>query len=259
MPRLITACLTVLAVASCGKSTQPIEIPFIAAFGGLPISCDGDPGGPQLTDLRLYVSELNLVTKDARAAPVELATDGLWQRRELALLDFEDGRGSCDNGTAAVNTALLGTVPAGDYHGLRFVVGVPFEDNHGDPLQAKAPLGDAAMHWHWRGGYKFLRAGLRNGAKNFWIHLGSTGCEGTLQNITGCNAPNRVTVELETFDWQRDAVRIELAALVSEVTIEVDGTVSCSSGPGESSCDAPFAALGLGAETQSVFGRQTRP
>ena len=115
------------------------------------------------------------------------------------------------------------------------------------------------MHWHWRGGYKFLRAGLRDGTRNFWIHLGSTGCEGTLQNITGCSAPNRVTVELDAFDWQRDAVRIDLAELVKGVTIEDDATVSCSSGPAESSCAAPFAALGLGAESQSVFGRQTRP
>ena len=257
--RLIPAFLIVLALAGCGRSTQSIEIPFVASFGELAIHCDGGAADQRLTDLRLYVSGPSLLTADGRAVPIALTPDGTWQRGELALLDLENGNGACENGTREMNTVLRGSVPAGEFRALKFVVGVPFESNHADPLRAEAPLGDAAMHWHWRGGYKFLRAGTRNGDRGFWIHLGSTGCKGTIQNITGCSAPNRVTVEIDDFDWQRDAVQIDLDALTKHSGLADDAVVSCSSGPAEASCRAPFAALGLDAGEQSVFRKLPRP
>jgi uncharacterized repeat protein (TIGR04052 family) len=80
-----------------------------------------------------------------------------WQHAGTALLDFEDGRAACANGTAPMNTALRDTVAAGDYTGVAFKAGVPFEMNHGDPTTAPSPLNLTSMFWNWRGGYKFVR------------------------------------------------------------------------------------------------------
>lgn len=254
--RLIAIVSTVLALAGCSKAPIDVEIPFVAGVGGHVIDCHGTSQAPRLTDLRFYVSAVQLVDSYGAAVPVSLTPDGSWQTHDLALLDLENGHESCDNGTAVVNSTLRGTVPAGDYRDLRFVLGVPFELNHRDPLQAAAPLGDAAMHWHWRGGYKFMRAGIQDGTHSYWLHLGSTGCEGKLQNITACSAPNRVTIDIKDFNPASDIVRVDLGNLFADMMPGDTAVTSCSSSPAEATCDAPFAALGLRAGPQQVFTRQ---
>jgi uncharacterized repeat protein (TIGR04052 family) len=248
-------------IAACSESTSRVEIPFVSTFGGAEISCDID-SAVKLTDLRFYVHNLRLLTADGEERAVELDVDS-WQQANLALIDLENGAGNCLNGTTVLNTSLRGAVTGTEFRGLVFTLGVPFSSNHGDPLIAAAPLGDADMHWHWRGGYKFFRAGIRTADDSFWIHLGSTGCEGTIQNITGCAAPNRVEVRLEDFRYG-DSVAVDLAALVSEETLSDLEPSDCSSGPAESSCTESFAAFGLShagsdAGPQQVFVVDNRP
>ena len=231
-------------LSACGEPPVRVQIPFLAVFAGAPIACDGS-GGTELTDLRFYVFDARLTDTTGHDRQLELTADKDWQQANLALLDLETGSGHCMNGTSEVNNVLTGTVAAGDYQGLSFTLGVPFEQNHTDPLLAVPPLGDAAMHWHWRGGYKFLRAGFATADDGFWIHLGSTGCEGTLQNISGCSAPNRVTVRLDDFVPGRDIVVVDLGELISRAELGDATPSNCSSGPAESDCVAAFRALGL--------------
>lgn len=253
--RLLTGLLAIF-VAGCGESPARVVIPFVPVFGAERAECAHTAGGVQLSDLRLYVSDIKLVTRGGDLVDVRLDAIGPWQQSDLALLDFEDGSGACENGTAETNTALRGFAKPDDYHGLQFTVGVPFDRNHADPLQAEAPLGDAAMHWHWRAGYKFMRAGIRTTDDGFWIHLGSTGCEGTVQNISACRFPNRVTVRLEDFDPGVDAVEIDLESLVASTRLDDGEGTDCSSSPAESSCNAPFRALGIAGATDSVAPTQ---
>ena len=114
------------------------------------------------------------------------------------------------------------------------------------------------MHWHWRAGYKFMRAGIRNRNDSVWLHLGSTGCEGTVQNISGCAAPNRVTVELSDYSSDGDKIAIDLSALFGNANLHDGIPGDCSSGPSERACAEPFSALGLpfaqeDAKRQTVF------
>lgn len=254
--RLITGLLATVSIAACGDPPRHVDIPFSASFDDVDIDC-GTAAPVQMTDLRFYVYDVHLIDAAGEAHAVELADDGLWQRGGLALLDLEDGTGGCVNGTAESNTRLTGTIADGDYRGFGFTLGVPFEHNHGDPLRAQAPLGDADMHWHWRGGYKFLRAGVRTDDDGFWLHLGSTACEGTIQNITGCGAPNRVSVSIADFDPGTDAVRVDLASLATAETLSDAEPSDCSSGPAEASCAEPFLALGLDHATGRTVGEQT--
>lgn len=117
------------------------------------------------------------------------------------------------------------------------------------------PLDDSAMHWHWRSGYKFLRAGFETDTRNHWLHLGSAGCEGRVQAITHCRFPNRVTVTLQDY-VPGDTLAVDLATLFDAFAAAPDPTASCSSGPAEASCPEPFAMLGIDHASGSRDERQ---
>ncbi len=247
--------LAILSILpACAPPQVPVVINFGASWNAQPIQCAEN--GLSLSDLRLYISDVILIDADGREHALNLAPDERWQQRNVALLDLEDGEGSCSNGTPDTNAMVHGTAAAAEFAGVRFTVGVPFELNHDNPLLADPPLDDAAMHWHWRSGYKFFRAGVVNDNDSFWIHLGSTGCEGTVQNISRCNSPNRVSVELADFSPDKDRISIELSALFRGVDLDDGVRSDCSSGPAETACQEPFAALGLDdklVQTQAVF------
>jgi uncharacterized repeat protein (TIGR04052 family) len=214
---------------------MPTKIEFAAQHRGHSLTCEARADAPALTDLRFFIHDVELRMLDGNWQELRLGSDGNWQQSGLAMIDLENGEGSCLNGTAVMNTAVTGTIPDADYRGLRFVLGVPFDDNHSDPLAASAPLDDSAMHWHWRSGYKFLRAGIATETDGFWIHLGSTGCEGTVGNI----------IELNDFVPGEDAVVFDFSALLDGTDLDDREPNDCSSSPSEASCEAPFVALGL--------------
>jgi len=241
-------------LTGCAESYLGVKIPFIAMWGGEPIRCG--TAGIALNDLRFYVSSAELTDSSGKVHTLRLHTEIPWQQDDLALIDLENGQGSCASGTTDTFAYLVGSVPPGDYRALQFTIGVPFDRNHANPLTADAPLDDPAMHWHWRSGYKFVRAGVASADDGFWIHVGSAGCQGTVREITGCRFPNRIAVELADFTPNSDAVAVDLKALFDGIDL-YDGTPGdCSSGPSEAACIAPFAALGLNFETGERAGRQ---
>ncbi len=251
---LILTIAAMLLGISCSAERQGVKIVFLPTWNGQPIACEGE--APALTDLRFYISNIELAGEGGRAQPLVLDNQLQWQQQDLALIDLENGRGSCSNGTAETYAYLVGSVPPGGYRGLRFTVGVPFERNHANPLTAEQPLDDPAMHWHWRSGYKFLRAGIKTETDGFWIHVGSAGCEGTVRNISGCRFPNRVTVELADFVPRENTVAVDLSALMAGTNLEDGEAGDCSSGPPELACVAPFEALGIDFRSGDASGRQ---
>jgi len=239
-----------LAVAGgCrSASTVPVEIHFAATIRGAPFACDEEAAGVQARDLRLYVHDLQLVGSDGRTTPVVLDTDGVWQDGEVALLDFEDGSGACANGTTATRTLVVGKAAAGEHIGLRFQIGVPFAKNHADPSAADPPLNLGQMHWGWRAGYKFLRFEAASAAGPPWrLHFGSTACEGEIGAISACGFPNRIAVDLASFDRSRDVVAFELAPLLLGLSAE-GGDGSCMAEADDPDCQAVFVGLGIDAK-----------
>lgn len=230
-----------------------MSLEFIATWHGRPLQCSG--AGIRLTDLRFYVSSVALLDSDGNEHGLEMIEDGRWQQAGVALIDLENGAADCENGSLAMNAQLSGMIRAAELSGLRFIVGVPFELNHANPLAAQPPLDDAAMHWHWRSGYKFLRAGVTTGSDGVWLHLGSTGCEGTVRNISACSRPNRILVELSEFSPQTGQIEVDVAALFQDVDLDDGNRSDCSSGPAEESCAEPFRALGLEFDTKTAGSR----
>ncbi len=150
--------------AASAAETQKVELKFDAVVGNKTFACGQSyehmgVTGSRITpsDLRFYISQVELLDEAARATPVQLDQDDLWQIENLALLDFEDGTGPCHNGNPGLHTMITGTVPKGNYRGVRFTLGVPFDLNHGDPTIAPSPLNLSAMFWAWQSGYKFVK------------------------------------------------------------------------------------------------------
>lgn len=150
-----------------GADLQNVSLQFAGEFAGQTADCSatyentgvaGNTVG--LADFRLYVSRVRLLDANGNETPMALIEHGPWQHDDIALLDFEDGSGNCTNGTVPTNTVVKGQVPAGDYRGVAFDIGIPFESNHQDPTLAASPLNLTALFWNWRGGYRFLRVDL---------------------------------------------------------------------------------------------------
>ena len=266
----IAACLATAGAlgfavaADAGEAPTTVSIRFGAEVAGAPFRCGLSYANIGLaharvtpTDFRFYVSDVALIDRNGRAAPVALAQDGIWQYRNVALLDFEDGTGPCGGGNSGLNDRVRGEAAKGDYVGVRFTLGLPFDLNHGDGTTAPAPLDQTAMFWTWQAGYRFLKVDLAGdaaqggqGASGYAAHLGDTGCvgPGASQRPTNCAHRNQVVVTFVRFDANRDVVVGDLARLLANVdtTRNAPGTApGCMAAEDDPDCAGLFAALGL--------------
>jgi len=284
--------LTVLIAATPAAlaAERPVTLRFDAVVGDAAFACGQVYRGIGSTksritpsDFRFYVSDVQLLARDGRAASLDLEQDGKWQYRNLALIDFEDGSGPCSNGTPETRALVRGTAPEGDYVGMRFTLGVPFALNHEDATLAYSPLNLSGLFWSWLGGYKFLRVDMATaGEQGFIVHLGSADCQPAtpmtmsshatahqghagaarqqaIQRPSRCDRPNRPVVTLPSFDPAKDIVVADLAALLAATNVDINkpGTpLGCMSSAGDTDCDGIMTALGLSADGRSS-GPQT--
>lgn len=283
MKRFLLLALCPIAFTACGDDDDPVAVTlnFNAVVGSVAAACDTmisavDANGTDATlaDARLFISEIELQDEDGAWTAVDLDQDSIWQTENVALLDFENGQGSCSSsGTTEMNSQVVGQLPNGDYTGLRFTVGIPFDLNHLDDATAPAPLNSPGMFWQWQDGYKFVRVDwMPSGGDRWNVHLGSRGCDnGTDVNTSPptneCTRSNRPAVELSQFALG-ETVTIDLGELVSGADVSTNLPMSppgCMSAPTETGDCAPvFDALGLdfasgacvdGCGSQSVFAR----
>lgn len=242
-----------------GGSGEPVEIQFAGRVGDAAFDCASSyqlgtaSTDVTISDFRLYVHDVRLVTAGNEEVPVTLTQDGLWQHQNLALLDFEDKTGACANGTTPKNTSVRGTVPPGEYVGLAFELGVPAALNQLDASSSStpSPLNLTAMYWSWTTGYKYLRADVaRTGLGPFNLHLGATGCTGdpALGETLSCSRPNVPSIRFASFDAASDVVLVDLAAVLSTTDLslaDAGGAPGCMSGLGDPECAPIFPRLGL--------------
>ncbi|WP_199509204.1 MbnP family copper-binding protein [Glaciecola sp. KUL10] len=105
---------------------------------------------------------------------------------------------------------------------LNFLIGVPFLQNHANPLTQSSPLNIASMFWSWQMGYKFMRVDLRSSTDSFAFHLGSTGCQSASRvraPASECEQPNRVPISL---DLKPEHIGITENEVTINIAIQVD-------------------------------------
>jgi uncharacterized repeat protein (TIGR04052 family) len=284
--------LLALAATPGALAQQSYEIRFRAQVGEQVLACGeryanlgASRSSATLADFRFFVSAVQLVRADGTGVLLALEQDGVWQYKDLALLDFEDGSGSCKTGTTGVRSLVRGTAPKGDYRGLRFTLGVPPELNHADPTIAPSPLNLTAMFWSWQAGYKFLKLDLaptggalpspsmrateETRAVGFSFHVGSTGCMGGSRagEPPKCAQSNRVAVELRDFDPAASVVVVDIAALLAETELDKNApktSPGCMSFPNDADCNGVMPRLGLPydgrpARAQVLFSTRAKP
>lgn len=275
-----------LAAVACGEEDGDVagpEVPqgpidvtinFSAMINNQAFTCGTQYSGVgtaastiEMTDFRFYVHDVRLITSAGTETALELEQDGRWQHEDLALLDFEDGTGACSNGTSPMNTSVRGQVAAGDYTGLRFRLGVPFDLNHLDAASAPPPLDISRLFWNWNAGYKFVRMDLRRpdaleGEAAGWnVHLGSTGCSPSGNRTapaTSCVNEHRPEIELAGFDHAANTVVADYGRLLagSDVTVNTPETASgCQAFPGDADCPPVMNRLGLDYEGSPSSGQ----
>ncbi|MEM6521603.1 MAG: MbnP family copper-binding protein [Cyanobacteria bacterium P01_C01_bin.70] len=275
--------LAVYQAPAIAVDSETITIQFEGMVGDEPFACGqayeiGTPATPMTAlDFRFYVSEVALIDVDGNEVPMILEQDGLWQHQNVALIDFEDKSGACANGTVETRAQVVGSVPTGDYTGVKFTLGVPFALNHIDSTLAPSPLNLTALWWNWNFGYKFARIDLTPAAataqvtpdesaaaekqhgeefNGFALHLGSVGCQmDATQAPVVCSIPNRPEVVLTDFDPAQDVIVADLAALMSETNLaenQADTAIGCMSSPMDGDCAGIMQNLGLPFNDQPV-------
>lgn len=291
--RRVTPALSLLAAAAllsaCGgggddtpAGPKSVEIRFATVAGGTPVSCatTGITGlgstnaTGRLKDARFYIMNVSLVRADGTEAPLTLPPNDNWNATQgsdrVTLVDLEDKTGACD-GTTETNPSVKGTVPAGNYVGLKMTMGVPFVLNHtnqGAGLDVTPAAVNNATHpgmaWAWAGGRKFAKIELTDplaaepaGTAGKWtapvfnVHLGSVGCTGTnpaAGQVDRCSAANRMAVQLAAFNPDTQQVTVDVRALMAgnNVTANVSGPTGCMSGGTDFECTEVFRALQIG-------------
>ena len=258
---LLSACSSIAPTTT----KQEVNIQFVAEINGAPFECGKiyDKVGSTSatitpTDFRMFVSEVQMIDAQGNAIPVVLKQDGTWQLGNLALIDFENGSGPCRNGTAATNTSISGTVPTGNYTGVRLTLGVPFERNHGDPTVSPAPLNTTAVFWTWQGGYKFVKFDI---ASSFSVHLGSTVCASPsrTQAPSACQNPNRVTMTFNNFNASTQKIVADMGRVLASSNVESNATGTspgCMSFLKDADCPPVMNALGLPYEGRAANAPQ---
>ena len=263
------------------QSTQQVAIDFAAVAGSKPVACGKPIVGlgttsrtAQLTDLRFYVTGVELLKKGGGAVPVTPPANSQWSYAKdgaaVTLIDLENGTGDCAaEGTKGMNATVRGTAPKGSYVGVRYSVSVPPSLSHTDLTVMPAPLNVAALAWSWQYGRKFMKIEVSEDggpaweSKTFFVHIGSTDCTGNpaAGGKVKCGLRNENQVTLSKFDPAKQKIAIDLKALLAGDDLAKSGggmemaategmqgmsmTPGCMSETDDPDCPSIFKALGM--------------
>jgi uncharacterized repeat protein (TIGR04052 family) len=250
-----------------------VTINFRAKVDGLPFDCAsgynylGATGGAsvQIQDFRLFVSNVSLLNAAEEATVITLDQTSPFQHEQIALLDFESGEFNCDGGTPELNTTVTGTMPSGDYTGLAFTIGVPFERNHAN-IDDTTPelLANPDLFRSLLQGYYFFKVDLvasGGDPDGYPLHVTSSGCQANeLGSVNTCLSPNRVTFTFDDFDNDNQEVVLDIGTLMARNDLERNGTspapanvptpIGCQSDTTDPDCQDFFISYGLSALPQ---------
>ena len=217
------SCIAIGLTACAEVSTDTVLIDFAVHWrGGVSNCIDATTAiaTPQVRNLRFYVSDPAMIDASGRETPLSLLGNAAWQHRQLALIALAVPGNACSAGAdGSLNHRLVGHVAPGNYVGLVFTLGVPFDLNHQNTMTASAPLNTPSMFWTWQLGYKFLRLDIDD---EWSFHLGSAGCvssSAVRPPDTPCGQPNRARIRLDIEPAGARTVVFDLDALLADIDI----------------------------------------
>lgn len=225
----------------CSEHKTPVILEFSPVFEGKSIECkkaiDIHKSKWIVNQFQFYVSDVELQDKEARwhKAVFKVTPE---QTENVALL------GTTCQASESENWKLFfkDSNELAYTKAIRFSLGVPFEQNHLNPLEQPSPLNVSSMFWVWQTGHKFARIEMMNGSEDWIFHLGSTGCKSASVMRApndACLYPNLYSIELPLN--QSNRVAIDLANLLGNIAPSIE--TSCQSEQDNLACQTLFAHL----------------
>lgn len=228
---------------------QPQVIEFTPTLDGEKIDCQSTMeirgNNWKLNQLLFFIADVEVESSDGRWQSADLIISDN-QTNDLSLLGI-----NCANDSSGQWQLQMQGLESDNAQSLRFKLGVPFEENHKNPLMQPSPLNDSSMFWVWQTGHKFLRLemekrvnvlGEDNIDGNWVFHLGSTGCSAKSAlraPLEPCQYDNYETFKIP---FPRDGnISFELSALLKG--LELNRESSCQSVQDNPSCEILFSNL----------------
>lgn len=252
--------------SSCSKSSDAKRIEVEIWHNGSLLDCNAFTSHQQvwfIQQLAFFISRVKFSDENTEHQPQLITTP--WQTDGVALI--QPYLADCDaisesenklsakehvvSETFKTNNHLQFTTPVDldSAEQLSFVLAVPFELNHQNPLLQPSPLNLPSMFWSWRSGHKFFRLDMQAPDKSWVFHLGSVGCTAasTMRSPKSeCVQPNRVNFLL---DKKYDGTKLvmHLDRLIANTSMQ--NSDSCLFHSGQESCGILMSNF----KTQDVF------
>lgn len=194
----IAFCLT-----GCVNDNKVKEISFMLMSENESIGCEipfkSSENEWKLEQLQFFVSQIKLQDKLGNWIEIPLEKNN-YQTSNIALLGEHCSEKGAKSASGNWSLTLEKAVDVSQYQQIAFTLGVPFEENHVNPLTQESPLNNSSMFWVWQTGHKFIRLEMSHDDEFWLFHLGSTGCSAPSAlraPSKECLFPNQVNIQTE--------------------------------------------------------------
>lgn len=248
------------------EHSSPQEIDFSLSWQQQALGCQST-FIPDNADNAWFIEQLQFFLSDFKVAD----QDGQWQKVALmetayqtdnVVLLGENCRHSNNTQSSGSNWQVLfaDNIDFSKVTKLAFTLGVPFADNHLNPLTQVSPLNIPSMFWVWQTGHKFMRLELASSDDKWLFHLGSTGCKSaSVMRAPNeeCRYPNKFefqfAIDTKTLVENSLPIKLQLAKLLNQ--LDINAKNSCQSEATFLSCQQLFSNLRVEKNTpeNSVF------
>ena len=224
-----------LLLTGCGFFMPSHKLQVELRFDGRALPCGTAlslQGAPwYLEHSKFYLSEWR--DQNGKALPL---VNNKWQTSETVLVSIEQ-RECWQDGEMAGNHKVIfdSEVDLSEVSELQFVLGIPFAQNHQNPLAQPSPLNLSSMFWTWQSGHKFARIELKAVADSWAFHLGSTGCDGDSAMrapAEACEHPNLLVFNLKRPKGKAQTLVFHIDRLLEGIRVGQEN--SCTFHPDES-------------------------
>jgi len=242
----------VIVLGGCSDNSGRTTIMVTPMFEQQKVSCDSlfnvDGNAWQYQTLQFFISQVEVKNQEGQWRLWDM-TESAQQKNNIALLGEDcSTKNSASNRHWQLEFKSIGGM--NKFEHIRFMIGIPFNENHLNPLTQTSPLNESSMFWVWQTGHKFLRLEMKSDDDNWLFHLGSTGCESPSvmrSPANECAQPNRIYIEFDLNSQQE--IIIDLAKLLEGVNLKADSR--CLSAPNNVTCQQLFN--NMMSDEQQVF------
>ncbi|WP_168204015.1 MbnP family copper-binding protein [Aliikangiella coralliicola] len=237
-----------LLLSGCQKNPESYSVDFAVYYGSKKLDCKTVFEGEdtfehqgqvwRLSQLQFFIHDVQLKSKSGQW---HQATPVVPEKYSDEVFLIGSGCGQQQNWQIKLTSLLA----KNEISGIKFIVGVPPEINHKNPLTLAAPLNQPDMFWTWQLGHKFIRMEFANSAEEWIFHLGSTGCRSpspVRPPKEACKNPNAPKVVLNNFSAKHH-VALNISAFLEG--IDMQDNSNCQSSLDTPACQLLLPRVGI--------------